>query len=268
MNLEAYKMFSVEDKVVVITGGAGFLGMQFAKTLADAGAKVFLWDKCAPSYPDRDKYYCDKIRNIFIDITNEADVQMATKMVLVFFGKIDVLINNAAMNPIVGSDEAKQMFAPYEEYPVDLWKKEIDVDLTGMLMCTQRVAKQMMNQGSGVIVNVASEYANIAANNRIYGEGKFKSIAYITAKSGVLGLTRAWASYLGKFGIRVNAFTPGGMPHPGTPHEFQDRYSDLNMLGRMAEINEYNGAMLFLCSNASSFMTGSQLVMDGGKSAW
>ncbi|MDO8676861.1 MAG: SDR family oxidoreductase [Candidatus Azambacteria bacterium] len=256
MDLDALKIFSMEGKVVIITGGAGFLGMQYAKALSKAGAKVVLWDKN------------DHIVLSYVDVTSESSVRKATERVLKGEGRIDVLINNAGMNPAVGSDEAKQMFAPYEEYPIDLWKKEIDVDLTGMMICTQAVAKQMMKQGSGVIVNIASEVANIAVDNRIYGEGKFKSIAYIVAKSGILGLTRAWASYLGKYGVRVNAFSPGGMPKAEVPKDFKERYSSLNMLGRMAEVNEYNGAMLFLCSDASSFMTGTQLVMDGGKSAW
>ena len=126
----------------------------------------------------------------------------------------------------------------------------------------------MMKQRSGVVVNIASEYANLGANNRIYCQSPFKSIAYITAKSGVLGLTRGWASYLGEYGVRVNAFIPGGMPKPEVSEEFKKKYSALNMLGRMANPGEYNGAILFLCSGASSFMTGGQLVMDGGKSAW
>lgn len=250
MNHKAYKMFSVEGKVVIITGGAGFLGRQYAEALTNAGAKVVPWDIPV------------------VDITNRKNVKKATNDIIRSFGRIDVLINNAAMNPAVGSDEAKQMFVPYEKYPVDLWKKEIEVNLTGMLICTQAIAKQMMSQGWGVIVNIASEYANIAPDNRIYDEGKFKSIAYITTKSGVLGLTRAWASYLGRYNIRVNAFTPGGMYKSEMPEEFYKKYSSLNMFGRMAKVDEYNGAILFLCSEASSFMTGAQLIMDGGKSAW
>lgn len=250
MNPEAYKMFSVKDNVIIITGGAGFLGMQYANALKSVGAKVVSWDIPV------------------VDITNKKDVKKATNDIIRNFGRIDVLINNAAMNPIVGSEEAKKMFAPYEKYPLTLFKKEIEVDLIGMHFCIQAVAPSMMKQKSGVIVNVTSEYANIAADNRIYEDGKFKSVAYITAKSGVLGLTRAWASYFGRYGIRVNAFTPGGMPHPGTPKKFWKKYSNLNMLGRPAKIDEYNGVILFLCSDASSFMTGAQLIVDGGKSAW
>ncbi len=273
MRAEALKVFSMDDKVVIITGGAGFLGMQFAKILSQVGATIVIFD-CIPAATLEE---CRKAIHRFsgknslacqVDITKPDDVKDAAVWAYKKLGRIDVLINNAALNPMVGSEESKDMFAPYEKYPPDLFVKELTIDVMGAHFCIQAVAPYMMKQRGGSIVNVASEYANIAADNRIYDEGKFKSIAYITAKSGTLGLTRGWAAYLGQYNIRVNAFTPGGMPNSEVPDEFRQKYSSLNMLGRMAEIDEYNGAMLFLCSDASSFMTGSQLVMDGGKSSW
>ncbi len=261
MKDEAYKMFSVEGKVVVITGGAGFLGTQFAETLDQAGANIIIWDN--RDFKGSAKRIIQKV-----DLMKKATIDKAMISLLEKFGRIDVLINNAAMNPTVNSEEAEQMFAPYEKYPADLFRKEVDVNLTGMHLCIQAVAPVMMRQKSGIVVNIASEYANLGADNRIYGEGRFKSIAYITAKSGVLGLTRGWASYLGEYGVRVNTFTPGGMPKKEVSEEFRQKYSSLNMLGRMANPGEYNGAILFLCSDASSFMTGVQLIVDGGKSAW
>jgi len=272
MNSEAYKMFSVENKVIIITGGAGFLGMQFAKALGWAGAQIVIWDNCEFNHLQSQVVNIrrENIKCIAqcVDLTNKAAIDKMVNSLIEKFGRIDVLINNAALNPAVDSAETKQMFAPYEQYPVDLFKKEVEVDLVGTHLCIRAAAPQMMKQRSGVVVNIASEYANLGANNRIYGEGQFKSIAYITAKSGVLGLTRGWASYLGEYGVRVNAFIPGGMPKPEVSEEFKKKYSALNMLGRMANPGEYNGAILFLCSGASSFMTGGQLVMDGGKSAW
>lgn len=272
MNSEAFGMFSMENKVVIITGGAGFLGMQFAEALGWAGAQIAIWDNC-----DCDKLQSQAVslrqKNIkciaqTVDLTDKTVIDKIASSLIEKFGRVDVLINNAAMNPTVGSNEAKGMFASYEDYTADLFRKEIDVDLTGAHLCIQAVASHMIRRRKGVIVNIASEYANIAADNRIYGENKFKSIAYITAKSGVLGLTRGWASYLGVYGVRVNAFTPGGMPKPEVSEEFKQKYSALNMLGRMANPGEYNGAILFLCSDASSFMTGTQLIIDGGKSSW
>lgn len=272
MNSEAYKMFSVENKVIVITGGAGFLGMQFAKALGLAGAQIVIWDNCDFSFLQSQAVLLRQ-KNIKciaqdVDLTDMVVVNKMANSVIEKFDRIDVLINNAALNPAVDSAEAEQMFSPYEKYPVDLFKKEVEVDLVGTHLCIRAAAPQMMKQRSGVVVNIASEYANLGANNRIYGEGQFKSIAYITAKSGVLGLTRGWASYLGEYGVRVNAFIPGGMPKPEVSEEFRRKYSSLNMLGRTANPGEYDGAILFLCSDASSFMTGNQLVMDGGKSAW
>lgn len=269
-NPEAYRMFSVEGKVIIITGGAGFLGTQYARALGHAGANIVLWDNCDSLKSQATSLRRENIKCTAqnVDLKNREIIDEAVKHLLEQFGCIDVLINNAALNPAVDSAEAEQMFAPYEKYPVDLFRKEIDVDLVGMQLCIQAIAPVMMKQKSGVVVNIASEYANLGADNRIYGEGQFKSIAYITAKAGVLGLTRGWASYLGKYGVRVNAFTPGGMPKPEVSEEFKRKYSSLNMLDRMASPGEYNGAILFLCSDASSFMTGTQLIMDGGKSAW
>lgn len=272
--LSVMDRFSMKGKVVIITGGCGFLGMQYARAFVEAGARVVLFDhsektrieECVYELVSRYPFY--PVCGIGVDITDYSGLVSAVKDVVEKFGTVHVLINNAGLNPAVGSDESKKMFAPYEEYPSDLWDREIQVDLTGSHNCSKAVAPIMMRQCRGVIVNVASEVASIAVDNRIYGDDKFKSIAYITAKSGILGLTRAWASYLSKYGVRVNAFSPGGMPKSEVPEEFRKKYESLNMLGRMANVDEYNAAMLFLSSDASSFMTGANLVMDGGKSAW
>jgi NAD(P)-dependent dehydrogenase (short-subunit alcohol dehydrogenase family) len=268
-----FDIFSMKQKVVVITGGAGFLGMQYANSLSSAGARIVIFDQCDQALLDKavkqiQKKSKKRTLGVRVDITDEKAVKQATQEVVKHFGRIDVLINNAGMNPMVGSDEAQKMFAPYESYPAELWRKEIEVDLTGAHNCAQAVARVMKRQRSGVIINIASEVASIAVDNRIYGKGKYKSIAYITAKSGILGLTRAWAAYLGEYGIRVNAFSPGGMPRAEVPPAFRKKYSSLNMLGRMADVGEYDAAILFLCSDASSFMTGTNMVMDAGKSAW
>jgi len=269
---EILKVFSMKDRVVIITGGTGFLGRQYANILNQAGAIVVIFD-CSPRTTLEEcrktiSYVSGKnLLAMQVDVTNKDQIKDAVTRVYKKTGRIDVLVNNAAMNPAVDSEEMKKMFAPYENYPSEIWDKEIAVDLTGAQFCTQVVAPYMMKQRTGVIVNVSSAVANAPVDNSIYGEGKFKSVAYIVTKTGILGLTRAWASYLGKYNVRVNAFSPGGMPKAEVSEGFRKRYSSLNMLGRMAEIDEYNGAMLFLCSDASSFMTGSQLAMDGGISS-
>lgn len=253
--------FSVQDKVIIITGGAGLLGSQYARGLSEAGAKVVVWDMKDPAIAG--------VEYASLDITDEKAVQAAADSVAKKYGRIDALINNAAANPAVGDANSAKMFAPYEEYPLELWEKELKVNLTGTMLCTKAVAGVMMKQKSGSIVNVASEVSVIAHDHRVYQEeGKFKSIAYTTSKTAIVGFTRQWAARLGRYNVRVNAFSPGGVATEKMPADFKARFGDANMMGRMAAQDEYVGIMQFLCSDASSFMTGHNLVADGGKSAW
>ncbi len=247
--------FGVKEKVVILTGGAGFLGAHYAKALRAAGAVVVVFDT--------------KGQEKHLDITDESAVVRAVAEVEKEYKRIDVLINNAAMNPAIGSDESKKMFVPLEDYSVELWRKELEVNLTGMFICIKAVVPFMKKQSKGVIINVASEVSNIAHAPRVYNAaGKYKSPAYVTSKTGVVGLTRACAAQLGQFGIRVNAFSPGGVENMKMPPEFVKRFGSSNMFGRMAKPDEYNALLQFLCSDASSFMTGVNLTADAGKSAW
>lgn len=275
-NAKALEKFSLDGKVVIITGGDGFLGMQYALGFSETGANVVIWDKCNFWGPN-DCFLCSakiKLKNhsaIRVDVTDEQKVQEATNRTLLRFGRIDVLINNAAMNPAVGSEESKGQFVPYDEYPIDLFRREIDVNLVGPMICMKSVIPVMKRQGGGVIVNVASEVSNIAHDHRVYNDPenrKYKSPAYTASKTGLVGLTRQMAAYLGQYNIRVNAFSPGGVGTDKMPADFVKRFGGANMLGRMAKENEYVAAMMFLCSDASSFMTGANLTIDGGKSAW
>lgn len=278
MNLGVYEIFSVKDKVIIITGGAGFLGMQYAKALANAGAKVILWDKRNPSYPGGDNYYSNKIYNIIVDITDEKVVREAAQNIIDIFGRIDVLINNAAMNPAVGSEESRNMFVPYDEYPLESFKREIEVNLIGPFICAKAVIPVMKKQiDGGVIINVASEVSNIAHDHRVYNNPddpeelknkKYKSPAYTASKTGLVGLTRQMAAALGQYHIRVNAISPGGVRGDNVPADFAKRFGATNMLGRMAERDEYIATIIYLCSDASSFVTGANFPIDGGKSAW
>ncbi len=258
-------LFSVHGKVVILTGGVGYLGAQYAEALSHGGAQVVVWDTGRPATPVSGVIYEN------VDITSEKAVQTAVKKIIKKFGKIDALINNAALNPAVGAKNAAQAFVPYEEYHIGLWEKELAVNLTGTMICTKAVAPIMMKQKSGSIVNVASDLSLIAHDHRVYNdpdEKRFKSIAYTTTKSGILGLTRQWAARLGRFGVRVNAFSPTGMRMDTLPKDFVESYGGANMLGRMAEYGEYSGPIIFLCSDASTMMTGANLVVDGGKTAW
>jgi NAD(P)-dependent dehydrogenase (short-subunit alcohol dehydrogenase family) len=248
--------FSLEGKVCVITGAEGFLGKHYVEAIKEAGGIPVSLDSAGE--PD-----------FKVDITQEEAVRETIEKIVEKHGKIDVLINNAAMNPAVGDTNSEKLFAPVEDYPAELWVKELGVNLTGMFLCSKAVVPAMKKQGKGVIVNVASEVSEIAHDHRVYNTpGKYKSPAYVTTKTGVIGLTRALAAQLGQYNIRVNAFSPGGVENPAMPKDFVERFGSSNMLSRMAQPDEYNGAILFLSSDASSFMTGHNLVMDGGKSAW
>ncbi|MEK7641209.1 MAG: SDR family oxidoreductase [Patescibacteria group bacterium] len=252
-------MFSMKDKVVLITGGTGMLGMEYAKVLAGAGAKVVLMD-IKEGFSDPNFLYYK------VDITLKDSVNEAVNDVVKKLGRVDVLINNAAMNPVPNTDESAKQFSPYEDYPIELWTKEIAVGLTGMLICAQAVIPVMKKQKSGSIINVCSTYGIVAPDNRIYDEGKFKSIGYASVKGAVPNFTRSLASYLRETGVRVNTLTPGGV-FAGQKEEFVKKYSDKTILGRMAKKDEYNGAVLFLASDASTYMTGANLVVDGGWTA-
>ncbi|MDD5772151.1 MAG: SDR family oxidoreductase [bacterium] len=244
-------IFSIADKVIIITGGNGFLGSQFKKYLDQCGATTVNFDKTGENP---------------VDITNQKEVIKNVEEIIKKYGRIDGLVNVAAINASPGSETAKDFWKPYEDFPLELWKKELEVNLTAAHIITQAAAPHMMKQRSGSIIYVSSDLAMIAPNNSIYDQGKFKDIAYVTSKTGILGLMRSWASYLGRYNIRVNAAVPGGMFN-NQPEDFVKRNSNLNMLGRMAKKDEYNGVIHFLLSEASSYMTGASLVIDGGRTA-
>lgn len=245
------KMFSVKGKVVVITGGSGFIGRQYYDAFRKAGAHPVNWD-----------------RDTGVDISSPGNVKSALDKVIKKFGRVDVLINNAAFNPQVGEkNTAATHWAPYEKFSLDSWKNELDINLTSQLIVTQAVAPGMMKQRRGSIIFVSSDFAFMGPNNTIYGPGKFKDIAYITSKTGVLGLMRSWASYLGPYNVRVNTVVPGGM-YRHQSKDFARKNGRLNMLGRMSRPGEYNGPLIFLSSDASSYMTGSCLIVDAGRTAW
>lgn len=249
--------FDIQDKVIILTGAGGFLGRGYASALIKSGATVIGWDQKKGEGIEH------------VDITDEAHVEQAVADVVEKYGRIDGLINNAAMNPQVGDKDSDKQFAPYEEYPISLFRKEIDINLTGMMIVIKHVAPIMMKQKSGSIVNVASEVSVMAHDHRVYQTaGRYKSPAYTASKTAIIGLTRQWAARLGEYNVRVNAFSPGGVHNPVMPADFVHRFGATNMLGRMAHPGEYEATMIYLLSDASSFMTASNLIMDGGKHAW
>jgi 2-deoxy-D-gluconate 3-dehydrogenase len=189
--------------------------------------------------------------------------------VLDAYGKIDILVNSAALNPKVEGNRASS--PAFEDFPLDAWNQSLAVDLTGMFLCCQAASRAMLDQGGGAIINLCSTYGLVGPDQRLYerpGEPPFiKPVSYSVTKAGVLGLTRYLAAYFGDKSIRVNALTPGGV-FDHQDEAFVKEYSARAILGRMADAGELQGALLFLASDASSYMTGANLVVDGGWTAW
>lgn len=260
-------LFGLEGKVAIVTGGAGRLGYHHIDILKKAGAIVHSFDVVKNGIMDESM----AIQHI-VDITNPAEVKAAVDAIVKKEGHIDILINNAAINPKASSDnpENLKMFAPYENYPAELWNKEIAVGLSGSQFMIQAVAPYMMEKKKGSIINIASTSAITAPEHSKYSKGKFKSAGYPTVKAALLGLTRAWASYFAATapGIRVNAVSFGSVNFGNKSPEALEKLSAKTMLGRPAAPTEYQGVILFLASNASAFVTASNLVADGGQTAW
>ena len=241
--------FDITGSVIVITGGSGFLGTQYRTALTEAGAIVENFDI-----------------DTGVDVTDEASLEKAAAAVLKKHGKIDGLITNAAANPKADEGTSGGPWAPYSEFSADLFRKEIDLNLVGSFLAAKIIAKPMMEAKKGSIIFISSDLGLIGPTNALYEEGKFKDIAYGASKAGVLGLMRFFAAYLGAYNVRANALVPGGM-FRGHDEAFAKKNGALNMLGRMSKENEYNGAVQFLLSDASSYMTGASLVIDGGRTA-
>ena len=270
-------LFDLNGRVVLLTGGAGLLGQRYVRIFLLAGARVVV--------TDLDETRADQVAHesiaelggdavgIGMDVTNKTDIQRVTKEVLGRWGQINILINNAAIDPKFDADTADQHARTFEEYPLAMWLQSLDVNLTGTFLCCQVIGALMVRQGGGVIVNVGSTYGLVAPNQSIYqrtGEirqTRFKPPDYPVTKSGVSQLTRYLAAYWRGKNIRVNTLTPGGV-YNQQDEEFVQRYSDLTLLGRMADKDEMCGALLFLASDASSYMTGANLIVDGGWTAW
>lgn len=244
-------LFDLSSRVAVITGGAGLLGQQHADAIFSAGGIPALVDiRELPEEKLRSRFGPDAC-SISADITDPASVRAVLDQVLSRFGRVDILINNAANNPKVEnpSDLKKSRL---ENFPLDQWHADLSVGLTGAFLCSQIIGSEMARRKSGVIVNIASDLAIIAPDQRLYrvegtpeDQQPVKPVTYSVVKTGLLGLTQYLATYWASDGVRVNAISPGGV-YTSQPDEFVQRLSNLIPLGRMASVNEYQGSILFL----------------------
>lgn len=269
--------FNLKDRVAVVTGGVGLLGAEFCKTLAEAGAAIAVVDlngEAAGKVSDGLNQMGYKAMGIATDITKPESVNAMVSAVLSQFGRLDVLVNSAALDPKFDPDAAAKGIAPgaFEDYPLEQWNAAMNVNLTGMFLVTQACVKQMVAQGKkGSIINICSTYGLNGPDQRIYIKGgkrvAFKPVYYTVTKAGVMGFTKYLAAYYAETEIRVNALTPGGV-YNNHEEYFVKNYSAKTILGRMAKKDEMNGALLFLASDASSYMTGNNVVVDGGWTAW
>jgi NAD(P)-dependent dehydrogenase (short-subunit alcohol dehydrogenase family) len=267
--------FSLDGRVAIVTGAVGLLGRAHCAALAGAGAHVVatdLSDQGSAALGQELSRTGPPALGMAADVTDPASLGRLRNAVLARFGRIDVLVNNAALDEKVEREGDLGPVAAFETLPLSFWKRALDVNLTGVFLSCQVLGSSMAQKRSGSIVNIASIYGLVAPDQRLYrrpdgAQTRFKSAAYPAAKAGVLGLTRYLAAYWSSAGVRVNALSPGGIEN-GQDAGFIEQYAARTPLGRMARPLEYQGALLFLASDASSYMTGANLVVDGGFTAW
>jgi NAD(P)-dependent dehydrogenase (short-subunit alcohol dehydrogenase family) len=265
------KKFSLKNKTIILTGSAGRVGSRFSEILSEAGANLILIDRNEEA---NEKLY-KKIKKQFktnclisnTDITNAKEIDKLIKIILKKYSKIDVLINNAHFIP----RDHPNRDASFEKYPYELWQKAISENLNSVFVCCQKFGKIMAKQKNGSIINISSIYGIVAPDQRIYGKSRLNSPPFYSATKGAtVNLTKYLASYWGNKNVRVNTLTLGGVfdNKLHTDKGFVKEYSKRTMLGRMSKVTDYDGAILFLSSDLSSYMTGANLIIDGGWTAW
>ena len=267
--------FSLDGRTALVTGGAGLLGKQFTQTLGEAGANIVVADRDFEAAFIHAQHLREQNIHaiaVNVNVTDPASVAAMVDHTVLEFGGVDVLVNCAALDPKFDPKHVNEHTAnAFESYPLAAWQASLEVNVTGVFLSCQAVARKMVEQGSGSIINISSTYGLVAPDQRIYpsvdGQQQFKPVDYPVTKAAILGLTRYIAAYYAGTRIRVNALSPGGI-YQNHEKDFTEQYSAKVILGRMAQEDEMNGAVLFLASDASSYMTGSNLVVDGGFTAW
>ena len=271
MQNQSFQLFSLKGKTAIVTGGTGLIGKKPCEALSQAGANVIVADITLASTQEFAKILGENALGIALDVTDSASLEKAKDEILERFGTIDILVNNAAINDMFENPEMAAELSAFEKYPIESFRKSLEVNVLGVFLCSQIFGIEMAKQGSGSIINVASTYGMVGPDQNIYKnkEGEqtfFKSPSYPTTKGAILNFTRYLAAYWGKQGVRVNTLSPGGVEN-SQDEFFVQNYAAKTLLGRMAKPSDYQGALIFLASDASSYMTGANLVVDGGWTA-
>lgn len=271
--------FLIEDKVCIITGGAGLLGRKHAEAVISGKGVPVLLDISGIALEQAKKELLEKfpkarIETYCTNITLREELDTVRDSLMRSYGHIDILINNAANNPKVENESKNMKKNRFSDFSIDTWDEDIRVGLTGALLCAQVFGSEMEKKKLGVILNVSSDLGIIAPDQRIYKkdgildeEQIVKPITYSVIKHGLIGMTKYLATYWAKEGIRVNAICPGGV-YNGQDSEFVDKLTNLIPMGRMANNDEYMASILYLISDASSYMTGATVIVDGGRTCW
>lgn len=276
--MSVMKKFSLKDNLVIVTGGAGLLGKQHVDALLEAGADVVIFDindNALKSMKEHClKEYKKDILALKVDITKEEEILLAKEQIFKKFKKFpNILINNAAIDPKF-EKESKVNKSRLENFDLNQWNLEISVGLSGAMLCSKIFGVEMAKNSKGIILNIASDLGVIAPDQRLYkqdgladDEQNVKPVTYSVIKHGLIGLTKYIATYWADKGVRCNAFAPGGVFN-NHPDDFLNKITPLIPMKRMAELDEYKASIVFLCSDASSYMNGATLNMDGGRSVW
>jgi NAD(P)-dependent dehydrogenase (short-subunit alcohol dehydrogenase family) len=270
---EIPELFKLDGRVAVVTGGAGLLGEEFCRTLAEAGAGVVIADINTEAAEGQARKLMERgfdALAVPTDVTDSKSTQRMVEETLKTFARLDILVNNAVLDPKFDPQHGGHTNS-FEDYPLEAWNQALAVNLTGMFLCCQSAVRPMLDQGRGVIINLSSIYGLTGPDQRLYARHgqltQYKPVYYSVTKSGVIGLTRYLATYYSGKNIRVNTLSPGGV-YNEHDDDFVKAYSAKTILGRMAQKDDMNGALLFLASDASAYMTGANLVVDGGWSTW
>lgn len=265
-------LFSLQGRVALVTGATGLLGRQHCLALRRAGAAVVVADLDQGACDSFAKELGGESLGLSLNVADRASVQAGWQTVKKAFDRVDVLVNNAAINDKFETPALAAEQSQFEHYPLELWQKMLEVNVTGLFLCSQVFGTEMAKRQQGSIINIASTYGLVGPNQDLYkrpdgSQPFYKSPSYSTTKGAVIAFTRFLAAYWGAKGVRVNTLSPGGVENSQDPY-FIEAYSSRTPLKRMAAPSDYQGAIVFLASDASQYMTGANLVVDGGWTTW